>query len=104
MPMSLKKKVSLSRPGLLLLAALMLVNAGCLAVAAGAAGAGAATYVYFKGRVSQEYPATFADSWQAVQTALKEMSLPVVSQENTASTGEITSKTSDDTSITVDLK
>jgi hypothetical protein len=99
-----KTKVSLARPGLLLLAAAMLANAGCLAVAVGgAAGAGAATYVYFKGKVSQEYPSTFTDAWQATQTALKELSLPVISQENTATTGEITSKTSDDSAITVDL-
>ncbi len=89
---------------LLLLGSLAAVNAGCLAVAAvGAAGAGAATYIYIRGRVCQEYPATFKDSYYAVIAALDALKYPVLSQKNDGVSGTFTSKTEEGTAITVDL-
>src|SRR2546430_1345274 len=82
----------LRRLNLLLLAGLTLSGAGCLAVAAGAAGAGAATFIYFKGRVCQDYRASFADAWKAIADALKEQGLPLLHQENDGSSGTITSR------------
>jgi hypothetical protein len=96
----------MTRFTLLLLAGLALTSAGCLAVAAvGAAGAGAATYVYLHGNVSQQYHATFADGWQAVAAALKEQGLPLVHQENDGNSGTITSKgpAGDDREISIHL-
>ncbi len=87
----------------LLLACLALANAGCLVVAAGAAGAGAATYFYVKGRLCQEHAASFKDSWYAVLKTLEEMQLPVESQANDGATGTITSHTRDGSAISVDL-
>jgi len=89
----------------LLLAAGTLGSAGCLAVAAaGAAGAGAATYVYIKGKVCQDYPASFSDAWAAVQKALQEERFPLVSNENDGKSGKITTRTTDGTTITIDLE
>jgi len=102
--MSWRKRLARCRPILLLPALLLLLNAGCLAVAAGAAGAGAATYVYMKGKVCQEYAATYADTMKAVETGLKELGFPVDHQEQTGSTGQVLSRTRDDnTTITIDL-
>jgi hypothetical protein len=67
----------------LVLAAAALANSGCLIVAAGAAVGGAAGvgYVYSKGKVCQCYHANLADSWTALHTALRELGMPVVSEE-----------------------
>src|SRR5262245_29665466 len=89
---------------LLLLAGLTVINAGCLAVGIGAAAAGgAATYFYFKGKICQEYPSTFADSWQATLAALHDLQLPVDSQKNDGTTGTLTSHTADNSSVTIDF-
>jgi len=89
---------------LLLLGSLAIANAGCLAVAAvGVAGAGTATYFYFRGRICQEYPATFKDSYYAVIAALEDLKYPVLSQKNDGVSGTFTSKTEDGNSITVEL-
>jgi len=88
---------------LLLLAGLSFVSSGCLIVAAGAAGAGAATYFYVRGKLCQEYYAAFPDSWQAVLTTLKEQGLTVTRQENNGAEGTISSKTADGSAITINL-
>lgn len=88
---------------LLLLAALSLFQGGCIFVAAGAAGAGAATYFYLRGKLCQEYYASFADSWQAVLTTLQEQGFTVTRQENNGADGTISSKTTDGSAITISL-
>jgi hypothetical protein len=67
----------------LTIATAALVNGGCLLVAAGAAagGAGYAGYAFVKGKVCQTYKANCADSWAALHTALRELGMPVVSEE-----------------------
>jgi hypothetical protein len=67
----------------LTIAAAALVNSGCLFVAAGAAvgGAGYAGYAYCKGSVCQTYKANRTDAWTALHTALRELGMPVVSEE-----------------------
>jgi Protein of unknown function (DUF3568) len=96
---SWRKRLARWRPILLLPAVLLLLNAGCLAVAAGAA-----TYGYFKGKVCQEYAATFADTWKAVETGLKELGFPIDNREQSGITGQVLSRTGDDnTTITIDL-
>jgi hypothetical protein len=102
--MSWRKRIGRRRPALLLVASLTLVNAGCLAVAAGAAGAGAATYFYVKGKACQEYAASFKDTMQAVETSLKELGFPVDHKEESGATGEVLSRTRDDNAtISIDL-
>ena len=88
----------------LLLAAVALSTGGCLLVAAGAAGAGAATYVYIRGKVCQEYAAGFGDTWAAVQKSLQELALPLEANENNGKTGKVTSRTADGSAITIDLE
>jgi hypothetical protein len=106
MPRQRKDKGGRLRMVYLLLAAGTLSSAGCLAVAAAgaAAGAGAATYVYIKGKVCQDYPASFGDAWAAVQKALQEERFPLVSNENDGKSGKITTRTTDGTTITIDLE
>ena len=105
MPRQRKDKGGRLRMAYLLLAAGTLGSAGCLAVAAaGAAGAGAATYVYIKGKVCLDYPASFSDAWAAVQKALQEERFPLVSNENDGKSGKITTRTTDGTTITIDLE
>ena len=63
----------------LLLAAALLTQAGCLAVAltgAGVAG-GAVGYAYLQGGVPQDYHASFADTWAATETAVRGLGMPV---------------------------
>ncbi len=83
--------IVLRRVVLLILAGLALGNAGCLAVAAGAAGAGA--YAYYKGNVVETYYGDFETTWQATHTALAELGLPVKSQARDNFSGTIESVT-----------
>src|SRR5438270_7231715 len=105
MPRQRKDKGGRLRMVYLLLAAGTLGSGGCLAVAAaGAAGAGAATYVYIRGKVCLDYPASFGDTWAAVQKALQEERFPLVSNENDGKSGKITTRTTDGTTVTIDLE
>jgi hypothetical protein len=105
MPRQRKEKGGRLRMVYLLLVAGSLSSGGCLVVAAaGAAGAGAATYVYIKGKVCQDYPASFPDAWAAVQKALQDEGFPLVSNENDGKSGKITTRTTDGTTITIDLE
>lgn len=88
---------------LLLLASMSLASGGCLVVAAGAAGAGAATYFYVRGKLCQEYYASFADSWQAAVATLEADGLKVTHQENNGTDGTISSKTTDGHAISINL-
>lgn len=88
----------------LLVAAAALANGGCLLAAAGAAAGGATAYYYFKGKVCQEFPSTFHDTWLAAQTALQNLQLPLVANENNGSAGKLTSRTADGTAVTIDLE
>lgn len=74
---------SLPRLALLAIAGLTLIQSGCLwvAVGAGAAAGCAAGYAYLKGEVPQTYIASFDDTWNAAQTSLTELGMPVVSVE-----------------------
>jgi hypothetical protein len=77
-------------PYLLLLGA-ALANSGCLLAAAGAAGGGAAVagYAYAKGKVCDEFNASFGDVWLATHAALADLGMPVLQEERTESTGFI---------------
>jgi hypothetical protein len=75
------------------MALLTATQAGCLVLAAGAAGGAAVGYVYAKGRVSQTYNANFQDTMRATETALVELGLPVVARETDPSGGSLESRT-----------
>ena len=93
------------RAGMLVLLALALGSAGCLAAAVGAAAAGgaAAGYIYYKGALYRDYPAGLADSQSAVRAALADLQLPLVGEEVGTDQVEVTSRTGDGSTITVYL-
>src|SRR5207248_580608 len=90
--------------GYALLAGLLLVNSGCLLVAAGAAGGAAAGYAYVQGKLCDSYNAAFSDCWAATHTALTELGMPIESEEHEASTGSIASRTADGERVRIHLK
>jgi hypothetical protein len=94
------------RAGMLVLLALALGSAGCLAAAVGAAAAGgaAAGYLYYKGALYRDYPAGLADSQAAVHAALADLQLPLVGEEPDADHVEVTSRTGDGSTIKVYLE
>ncbi len=68
----------------LLLALVALGQAGCLLVAAGAAGGAALGYAYYRGKVCQGYAASLPDTWAATHTALAELGFPITSEDQPA--------------------
>jgi hypothetical protein len=74
---------------------LALANGGCLLVAAGAAGGAAVGYAYYKGKASGQYNASLADTWNAAHAALRELGMPMLSEETGKGTGFIESRTAE---------
>lgn len=103
------RKAALSMNGTriawLLLALVALGNGGCLVAAAGAAaGAGAAGYAYYKGKVCEAYSASFDDTWAAAKTALTELQMPLVGEDReTTTTGVLKSQLGDGTPVRLTL-
>jgi hypothetical protein len=65
----------------IIVAALFISQAGCLWIAAGAAGGAAALgYMYCKGRVCDRYNAGFADTWAATHASLAELGMPILKE------------------------
>jgi hypothetical protein len=91
------------RWGMLIAAALALSQAGCLLIAAGAAGGAAIGYAYCKGKVCQAYNANFADSLAAVHSALAELGLPLASEQIQGITGQIQSAAANGDKIAIEL-
>jgi hypothetical protein len=87
---------------LVALAGLALANAGCLAVAVGAAAAGGvAGYAYYKGGLYRDYAADLEPTWVAVQAALNDLGLPLMHMERSGAGGEIESRTADEYKVNV---
>jgi hypothetical protein len=72
-----------------------LANAGCLLVAAGAAGGAAVGYAYCKGKVSATYNAGLGDTMAASCKAMEELGLPILKKSVDAQSGCIASRTGD---------
>jgi hypothetical protein len=98
----------LARLSYLVVAGIVLLNAGCLAVAlgtAGAAGAAALAYTYANGRFYREYPTKMPEALEATRTALKELQLPIEKEEPPAGDkAYIESKTGDGDTIKIYLE
>lgn len=62
----------------LALAAVALVNSGCLAAAAGAAAAGAGGVMYYMANVKETYDADIAVAMRAADYALSDLGMPIV--------------------------
>jgi hypothetical protein len=80
----------------LALAAVALANAGCLVAAAAGAAGGVAGYAYYKGKVGRTYLANVEDVRAATHTALRELQMPVLSDEPAERGGKIESRAGDD--------
>jgi hypothetical protein len=94
------------RLGYLGLAALLLVNAGCLVVAAGAAVGGAAAaagYAYYNGCLYRDYPASLGDSLAAVRTALVELQFPIIKEETDTGSAVVLTRTADGSKVRIHL-
>ena len=88
------------------LAALLLVNAGCLVVAAGAAVGGAAAaagYAYYNGCLYRDYPASLGDSLAAVRTSLSELQFPVLKEEADGGSAVVVTRTADGSKVRIHL-
>jgi Protein of unknown function (DUF3568) len=93
------------RVAYLVLAGLALANGGCLVAAAGAAGGAAVGYAYYQGKVSQDFAATFEDTWAAAHTALAELGMPVEGEtRESATTGSIDSRDADNNRVRIALE
>lgn len=81
---------------LMVTAALVLANSGCMLVAVGAgAAAGGAGYAYYQGKHCRSYAAAMPDVLAAAATSLGELQMPIVSTEQSGSAGTFTSRTAD---------
>jgi hypothetical protein len=101
------KKISTNirtRIVLVLVATLTLANAGCLVVAAGAAGGAAVGYAYYKGKITDTYAAGLDDSWAATHTALAELGMPIVKEDRGTKTATIDSRTAEDDHVRIILE
>lgn len=98
------QRVIVTQVAYILIAAAVLVNSGCLLVAAGACAGGAAGYVYFKGKVCENYVADFGDAWAATHTALHELGMPIEKEDRDGMTGVIHTHTTTGESVLVDLE
>jgi hypothetical protein len=84
-------------------AAAVLLQSGCLLVAAGAAAGGAAAgYAYYNGRLYRDYPAGMGDTLVAVRGALTDLQFPLVSEESGAEPFLVT-RTTDGSKIRIYL-
>lgn len=91
---------------LLLVAGAVLMQSGCLwlAVGAGTAAGCAAGFAYLKGEVPQTYVASFDDTWNAAQTSLTELGMPVVSAEKKSNkSGTIKSRLGNGDAVAVQI-
>jgi Protein of unknown function (DUF3568) len=96
----------LTRVLLLVVAGMMLVSTGCLAVALGTVAAGgtaAAVYMYANGRYYRDYPTRLPDAVEATRTALKELQMPIDKDEPEADKAYFESKTGDGDPIRIDI-
>lgn len=79
---------------------------GCelLVIGGLAAGAGAGTAIYFKGRLEDSLDASLAKSRTAALATLREMSLPVLSDKTHPNMARIESESADGRGIRIDLE
>ncbi len=81
-----------------------ILGGGCgVLIVAGAAGAGAGTMSYLKGKLEVTLDADMERSTEAVQDALKELHLRVISEKTDALSAEFLSRTAQDKKVTINL-
>jgi hypothetical protein len=100
----LRGKRGISLVFFLLSAGIMVTQAGCLLVAAGAAAGGAAGYAYYKGKTCNSFAAGFEDTWAAAHTALGDLGMPILKDEHNQGSGIIKTQTADGDRVKIDLE
>lgn len=89
----------------LALAGMVLFVSGCAAVIIGGAAAGGALgYAYWRGGVSQDFPAGFPETWHATHAALADLGLQARAVKNDGTgEGDVESRTADGDTISIGL-
>jgi len=78
---------------------------GCAAAWFGAGlGIGVGAYKYIEGNLVRNYPITYAEAWDAVNTALTNLKISVTSSINEGTKGKIEAVRKDGTRVVVSLK
>jgi hypothetical protein len=90
----------------LAVAALLLVNTGCLLAVTGAAAAGGATagYLYYRGALYREYPANLESAQAAVRAALLDLRMPVLEETSGSGEASVSSQTADGSTVRIALE
>ena len=91
-----------TRLGLLFASAVLALSlTGCVAVVAGAAGAG--TVAYVEGRIDAPLNANYTKSRQAVDLAIKQLEFALINEHHDALTAYFTARTAGDKKISITL-
>jgi Protein of unknown function (DUF3568) len=98
-------KRTVSRAMFALVAAVAVVNTGCIAAAVTAAAAGGAAvgYAYYTAPLIQDYPASYGDSLAAVKAALTDLQFPIVKEQPVDAGAVIETRTGDGVKVRVSL-
>ena len=93
------------RIGYVVLAGLALTSSGCVAAALGVAAGGAAAggYLYYRGKVNQDYVANLDDVWAASHAALQELGMPVLKEDRSAASATMESQTADGERVYINM-
>src|SRR4051812_31927028 len=91
------KRMRVGRLAFGVVALLLLVNVGCIWVAAGAAvgGGAAAGYAYLRGRLYRDFTTDQTRTVAAVHAAMTELQLPIVREEQGKDCTTIDTRTAD---------
>lgn len=101
MPMPKRQHTLIGAICALCLSAGILLQSGCVIVAAGAAGAG--TVAYVRGELESTVPSSLAKSMQATRAAVEQLKLIKISDKEDALAGVFVARTADDKRIEVKL-
>jgi hypothetical protein len=89
----------------LVLAGVALASSGCVAAAIGVAAGGAAAggYLYYRGKVNQDYVANLDDVWAASHQAVQELGMPVLKEDRSAASATMESQTADGERVYINM-
>jgi hypothetical protein len=101
-----KQPGKVGRLGTVVVAGLLLANAGCIGVAVGVAAAGgaAAGYAYLRGRLYRDYNTDLPHGVAAVKAALTELQFPLIKDDPAEGQHAIESKTTDGTPVKIQVE
>lgn len=83
----------------------VVIGNGCAVLpAGGAVAAGTGTVIYVKGELQATVDGTMDRAWTASQAALKELQMPVTTEEKDARNGKLTARGAGDKKVTLRVK